>query len=296
VTQSAYVVVGLVLLLVLVGGAIVLARWLVSHRSVVLRPVVRLWLALLRTRPMRHLRERYPRSWRFVAARFAPGEYLGLHLTVGLAICLAALWLFAGITEDVVHQDPLTAFDLRVLAALHAGATPSGYALARAISALGSALIMAALALSVSVLLAVRRQAVLLEGWLIAFVGGGILNQALKRIVQRPRPLHSSILSSASWSFPSGHAMESLIGYGMLAYLLLLLPEARAWRPVVVIGAASLILAIGFTRLYLGVHYFSDVVGGYAAGGIWLSACISGLEITRRWRPPPLLKGEGVGG
>ena len=83
--------------------------------------------------------------------------------------------------------------------------------------------------------------------------------------------------------------MESLIGYGMLAYLLLvLLPEARARSPLVVGAAAVLILAIGFTRLYLGVHYFSDVAGGYAAGVIWLSACISGLEITRRWRPPAL--------
>lgn len=241
------------------------------------------------TEPMQYLRERYRRTWRFVAARFARGEYLGLHLTVGLAICLGALWLFAGITEDVVHQDALTTFDLQVLAGLHARATPTGYALARAVSALGSPLAMVVLALSVSVLLAARRQGVLLEGWVIAFAGGGILNQVLKKIVHRPRPLHSSILSSTSWSFPSGHAMESLIGYGMLAYLLLvLLPEARARSPLVVGAAAVLILAIGFTRLYLGVHYFSDVAGGYAAGVIWLSACISGLEITRHWRPPAL--------
>src|SRR5204863_9981679 len=131
----------------------------------------------------------------------------------------------------------------------HAAATPTGYGLTRATGELGSPLVLVGLALSVAVWLSVRRRGVLLEGWLIAFVGGGILNQALKRIVQRPRPLHSSILSSASWSFPSGHAMESLIGYGMLAYMLLvLLPESRARRPVVVIGAATLILAIGFTR------------------------------------------------
>ncbi len=83
------------------------------------------------TEPMQYLRERYRRTWRFVAARFARGEYLGLHLTVGLAICLGALWLFAGITEDVVHQDALTTFDLQVLAGLHARATPTGYSAPR---------------------------------------------------------------------------------------------------------------------------------------------------------------------
>ena len=234
---------------------------------------------------MQWLSARHPGIWRFVAARFARGEYLGLHLTIGLLICLAALWLFAGITEDVVHHDPLTRFDFAVLDWLHAHASPTGLAIARAISAVGSPAAIAVLGLGVAVVLAVRRQGLFLEAWVLAFLGGGLLNQALKRAIQRPRPEHSSILSYQSWSFPSGHAMESLIAFGMLAYaLLVLVPATRPYRALVVLCAATLILAIGFTRLYLGVHYFSDVVGGYAAGAIWLSACISGLEITRRWQ------------
>jgi len=86
-----------------------------------------------------------------------------------------------------------------------------------------------------------------------------------------------------SYSFPSGHAMGSLVGYGMLAYLLVI-SWADRWqvRVAIVSIAALLILAIGVSRLYLGVHYFSDVVGGYAAGVLWLSAYITGLEIARR--------------
>ena len=223
--------------------------------------------------------------WRFVAGRFARGEYLGLHLTIGLAICLAASWLFAGITEDVVHHDPLTVFDYAVLDWLHAHASPTGLAIARVISAVGSPKAVGVLGLGVVVVLALRREGLFLEAWVLAFLGGALLNQGLKRAIQRPRPEHSSILSYQSWSFPSGHAMESLIAFGMLAYVVIVLvPAARPYRALIVLCATALILAIGFTRLYLGVHYFSDVVGGYAAGALWLSACISGLEITRRWQ------------
>jgi undecaprenyl-diphosphatase len=77
--------------------------------------------------------------------------------------------------------------------------------------------------------------------------------------------------------------MGSLVGYGMLAYLLLTIWVKRRLIRVSVVSVLSvLVVAIGLSRLYLGVHYFSDIVGGYAAGLLWLSACITGLEIARR--------------
>ncbi len=77
--------------------------------------------------------------------------------------------------------------------------------------------------------------------------------------------------------------MASLVAYGMVGYLLVTLCAIR-WqaRLAIVLAVGVLVLAIGVSRLYLGVHYFSDVVGGYAAGVLWLSACITGLEIVRR--------------
>jgi undecaprenyl-diphosphatase len=233
----------------------------------------------------RWFERRHPRARAFVAARFARGEYLGLHLTIGLAISLAGLWLFAGITEDVVHHDPLTQFDVTLLDWLHAHATPAGYTIFNAISLLGSSVAMTVLGLGVAVLLGIRRQWPVLGGWVAAFAGGGLLNQILKLMIQRPRPPYAAaFLPSFSWSFPSGHAMASLIGYGLLAYLLVVLwVPRRSVQTAIVFGAALLIVAIGASRLYLGVHYFSDVVGGYAAGVLWLAACISGLEVARRW-------------
>ena len=222
----------------------------------------------------------------FAAARFARGEYLGLHLTVGLVISIGALWLFSGITEDVIHHDPLTLFDVTLLNWVHVRATPAGYAIAGAISLLGSPVTLTLLALGVGLVLAARREWILLAGWLAAFAGGGLLDVVLKLVIRRPRPPYAAaLLPHFSWSFPSGHALASLIGYGMLAYVLTLLwIRRRGAQIAVALCAAVLILAIGLSRLYLGLHYFSDVVGGYTAGVLWLSACISGVEVARRWR------------
>ncbi len=195
------------------------------------------------------------------------------------------LWLFGAITEDVIHHDPLTRFDTVLLEWLHGHATPTGYAMFHAITLLGSPVTLTVLALGMGLVLAARRQWILLGGWLAAFAGGGLLDAVLKLEIRRPRPPYAAaFLQHYSWSFPSGHAMGSLIGYGMLAYVLgVLWIHRRSAQIPLVLGAALLILAIGFSRLYLGVHYFSDVVGGYAAGLLWLAACISGVELARRW-------------
>ena len=76
--------------------------------------------------------------------------------------------------------------------------------------------------------------------------------------------------------------MESFVAYGMLAYLAVLWLRSWEARVAAVCGAALLVVLIGFSRMYLGVHYFSDVIAGYAAGGVWLSALITGAETMRR--------------
>jgi len=220
----------------------------------------------------------------FIKARFARGEYLGLHLTIGFLVSALALWIFLGITEDVLHNDPITQFDSTLLAWMQAHHGPAADQIFRALSALGSPLVMSVLAVGVAVFLVISKQGLLLEGWLLAFVGGFLLNNVLKNAIHRPRPQAAAGLYQ-SWAFPSGHAMVSLIAYGMLTYVLILLGPRSRRAHLAIVGCATLwVLSIGVSRLYLGAHYFSDVVGGYAAGMLWLSACISGLEVTRRWR------------
>ena len=278
------------LALVLLGALGVLlwlaARWFGHHRDELAARTSVAWQRVANDPRLATLRQHHARLWAFVAARFARGEYLGLHLTVGLLVSLAALWLFGGITEDVIHHDPLTVLDLRVATWFRAHSTPSGYRIANAFSIVGSPVAMAALAIAVALVLARRRWWITLAGWVAAFAGGAILDFALKAIIRRPRPTDAAaLLHGESFSFPSGHAMGSLIGFGMLAYIVLAYrPAARRHGTLVIAAALALAFAIGLSRLYLGVHYFSDVVGGYAAGVVWLAACISGIEVALRQR------------
>jgi len=231
---------------------------------------------------MQRLMARYPRIRAFVGARFARGTPFGLHLTLGLSISLIGLFVFASIAENVFYRTSLVQLDLWLFEQLQM--KPSGYMIAQVFTALGSWLPLTALTVTVGIILTMRRQWLLLGGWLIAVIGGELLNLVLKGAFQRPRPEHSEILSTESWSFPSGHAMLSLVVYGMLVYLVTRLdPDiGRRRLAIVTLGAAVLILAIGWSRIYLGVHHLSDVLAGYAAGALWLSVCSSAVEVVRR--------------
>jgi undecaprenyl-diphosphatase len=157
---------------------------------------------------------------------------------------------------------------------------------------------MAALALVsalVAMALLARRRWSALAAWLVAVLGGETLNLLLKDLVARPRPrFEHPLVVEASYSFPSGQAMESLVVYGMLAYFAVLTWGGRGKRAVSVGVAAVLVVLIGFVRAYLGAHYLSDVVGGFVAGGAWLGAVIAGWEqigrsnmVSRRGQASP---------
>ena len=140
---------------------------------------------------------------------------------------------------------------------------------------------MAALMVIGAIFLLVRREKMLLYGWLVAFVGGGALDWSLKTIFRRDRPsFPDPFVHVLGYSFPSGHSMGSLIGYGMLAYMIAHFVRGRGINLLVAICAAVLVLAIGFSRLYLGAHYLSDVLAGFAAGMVWLAANIIALEAS----------------
>jgi len=274
----------LALLVALMVGLVLGLRWFRANSAILAERVRQSAARAGASRVLQLLRARYPRAWAVVVARFEPGEYLGLHLTLGLFASLAGLWVFAGVTEDVVHHDPLTRFDITVLEWFHAHSTPLGLALCNGISWLGSPLLISVLGLVVAVMLAARRSWLPLATWGAALAGTSVLGTVLKVAVRRPRPEYgSSFLHGERFSFPSGHAMGSLVAYGMLAYLLLTIwVKRRVIRVGVVTVLSVLVIAIGLSRLYLGMHYFSDIVGGYAAGLLWLSACLTGLEIARR--------------
>jgi membrane-associated phospholipid phosphatase len=256
-------------------------RWVASHRT---------WLvgctrAALSYPPVARLRERYDRQLRWLLRRLTPGEYLGLHLTVGLLLAVGCLWFFGDLAEDVVTNDQLVRFDQAVAIVLHRSATPALTTFFLVVTVMGSVEVLTLLGLIITAIYGLRRRWLHVGTWLAALAGGAVLNQLLKELFARPRPSFADPwLSETSYSFPSSHAMLSLVVYGMLAYFAVLALQTWRARTAVVFGVALLVVLIGVSRMYLGAHYFSDVLAGFAAGGVWLSTLITGMETIRRRR------------
>jgi undecaprenyl-diphosphatase len=116
----------------------------------------------------------------------------------------------------------------------------------------------------------------------IVLISASFLNSFLKSWISRPRPdtdLH--LVEATSFSYPSGHAMSAMAFYGFLVYLTFKFVRPAWLKTLLIIFFICLILAIGTSRVYLGVHYPSDVVAGFAAGATWLILCILLLSIGR---------------
>jgi membrane-associated phospholipid phosphatase len=229
---------------------------------------------------------KWQRFRRFWGRRFAPGEYLGLHLTLGLLVSLVLLAVFLLLTRDI-HQEGgwLLRIDRRVATTLreHADGHPVVLHTLRVITRLGGVLALILLAVSGWLILRLRRRRLLAAVWLFAAIAGGLIDFMLKASIDRARPEHpDAAVTETNESFPSGHSMCSVVGYGMLVYVWILRLRQRRARLAVVGGLTALVLLIGFSRMYLRAHYFSDVIGGYCVGAVWLAVCLSGLEVVRR--------------
>jgi len=221
----------------------------------------------------------------FVSRRLSTEEYLGLHLTVGLLLSLCLLGLFVEIARAV--EENRTQFDEHFgqACAQHRQESPVSRGFFLVITQFGSFNMMTTLAIFGALLLLVYRRRLLALVWVLAPAIGGLLDAALKQFYNRPRPLfRDPAVFEDTLSFPSGHSLASLIAFGLLAYVLVLILP-RVWmRVAVVVLLGLLVLSIGFSRAYLGAHYLTDVLGGFAVGGCWLAVCISGLETIRRRR------------
>jgi membrane-associated phospholipid phosphatase len=203
----------------------------------------------------------------------------------GLLITTGCSCFFITLAIGVATGGPLVRFDRSMAEFLHTYASEASGLIdfIRVVSFLGSLEVLTLVGVLVAVALLVQRSWLTLAVWLVAVLGGEVLNLLIKDLFARPRPsFERPLVVETSYSFPSGQAMESLVVYGMLAYFAVLASRGQGKRAISVGGAAVLVALIGFSRLYLGAHYFSDVAGGFAAGGAWLSAVITGWEVMRR--------------
>ena len=188
----------------------------------------------------------------------------------GLALAIIALALFSWLALEVREGETLR-FDSSVRSALHQQASPALTAAMKTFTVIGSSipmLLLLAAAVSGFWLGGLRRQAMMM---VIVMAGSLVIELSLKHVFHRARPEpYFNVPLPSSYSFPSGHALSAACFYGMLA--LLLGARVRRWpyRLGIWILCGLMIVMIGVSRIYLGVHYPSDVAAGYTTACIWL--------------------------
>ena len=196
------------------------------------------------------------------------------RLALALAAAVVSAIAFARVAEDYLTNDPLARWDVSFARWLSGERSAVGTDFFRALSFFGSPAVALAIATVVCIVLYRRRH--LLEAALLPVVLGGteLLNLILKLSFHRARP-EVAFVNLDTYSFPSGHAMISTAAYGALAYLAWSHVRTRHGRLLLVAGTVVLVGLICFSRLYLGVHYLSDVLGGVAGGAFWLAISIA---------------------
>lgn len=202
----------------------------------------------------------------------------------GLLIAAFALWGFYEIAEEVL-EDETRSLDTQILLTLRQLHNPWLDHLMISITSLGEPVMLLIATFILAGFLLWRGRRAETTTLVIAASGALVLNLLLKQLFARHRPeLWERTVDVKFYSFPSGHAMMSLVVYGMVAYLLA--AHFRRWRKLILMITVLLIVAIGLSRLYLGVHWFTDVVAGYAAGTVWVIACLFSLEIWKQRHHP----------
>jgi membrane-associated phospholipid phosphatase len=214
-----------------------------------------------------------------------PASYVGLQLALGLLILIGATGVFIAIAEDVVTGDPLTQLDVNVSNWLHARVKPPLITAMLLVSDLHSTPVIVSITIAIGIYLLWQKekQSALFLG--LSVFDGIVLNLLLKNIFHRGRPqLYHPILTLSSYGFPSGHTMLATVFYTSLAALLV--SRAGAWRNrlLIIFVAGILILLVGFSRIYLGAHYLSDVLGAIAEGLAWVALCYTAVRLAWHWR------------
>lgn len=195
-------------------------------------------------------------------------QYSSRHVMT-LFSCISLVVLFSYLAT-AISQNKISHFDEPIISVVQAVEEPWLTTLAKLLATIGSGSVVVSIALILAVLLYFlrRREQALLV--LVVILGSGALNQILKIVFRRERPDIHRIMEIGGFSFPSGHAMLAMSLYGILAYILWRNVKTAASRVLLVSAAVVMILAIGTSRIYLGVHYPSDIVGGISISAVWL--------------------------
>lgn len=224
----------------------------------------------------------FARARSFLRARFSREGTVGLYLTAGFVASAFVVLLFGSLAGFVSGPEGY-ALDRHVTLAVRRWHTPGHDRLLRDITALGDFLVLLPATLAVTAALAWKGHRVSARLFAGSVAGGFLLNSLLKWSFERVRPdLWPPLVTEHTFSFPSGHTSMATVFYGgVVAVVFHLTPSARP-RLACFLGAAALIAAVAVSRVYLGAHWLTDVVGGLLVGLFWVILCATGTEFLAR--------------
>jgi undecaprenyl-diphosphatase len=233
--------------------------------------------AVIENREARKFAERHQTFFRFIRERLNKNSFYGLPLTLLSLALIYALSLFGGIIEDIINSDIIVSADIRVANLLAIFRNVELVKFFFWITLLGKCQVVLIFTIATILILWIWEKRFYIIPLLLCIAGSEIFTSAGKFIFHRARP-GVAVYPENSFSFPSGHATIAIAFYGFLTYMIIRNAKQRNKKINAFFAGFILVILIGFSRLYLGVHYASDVWGGYLAGAIWLIIAIGFSE------------------
>ena len=230
---------------------------------------------------------KHPAFFAFVGKRLDRTEFSGLPLTLLGTAFLYILLLLAGVVEDVLSLDPIVALDTRIENLLFAFRDPLLVKVFLWITLLAKGKIALCVALLLVVIFFLRKKREFVIPLMVTLTGSALFDLLGKVAFHRQRPPGVAVYAETSFSFPSGHATTAAALYGFAVYYSWRRSATWGRRLNILFAGIFLVAAIGFSRLYLGVHFLSDVLGGYLLGLLWLIIGIYMAELNVRKERPP---------
>jgi membrane protein DedA with SNARE-associated domain len=219
--------------------------------------------------------EHHPMIFNFLKRRFRRKEFMGLPLTLLFIAMVYTLFLFVGMVEDVITSDSIIIIDNQIANFLYYYRDVELVKIFLWITLLGKwEIVLFGLLITTLILVLFKKRKDII-GLLVAITGSMLFDVLGKLLIHRSRPEGIAVYQENSFSFPSGHATIAMAFYGFITYYIV--RHMKIWQNKInfLFLGITIILAIGLSRLYLGVHFLSDVLGGYLLGLLWLLIGIS---------------------
>lgn len=197
-----------------------------------------------------------------------PSLVITLETLAGLVLCLLSLVIFLFFTSEMLEAE-FNSLDVQVIHQVYSLRTPELTRAMILVSSLGSSMTLTVVLLVMVLVLMLKNHRKEAFIFCLTLLMGVMLSLLLKSLIQRPRPQLSPLIVERTSSFPSSHAMNSLIFFSLLWYFSYHFFHKKWVTVLSFLASTCAVLIIGFSRIYLGVHYLTDIVAGYIAGFWW---------------------------